>query len=97
MTARRLLLGWLGALALVAIEMVVALRFPGWAAPAIVLGCCVATLLVVGLIFMRLPASPPLAHAFVIAALFWLALLLGLGGMDPFTRIDYPVPVTRHP
>jgi hypothetical protein len=47
--------------------------------------------------FMRLPASPPLTHAFVIVVLFWLAVLLSLGGMDPFTRIDYPVPVTRYP
>ena len=97
MKGRRLLLGWFGALALVATEVAVALRFPGWAAPAIVLGCCVAALLIVGLVFMHLPSGPPLAHAFVIAVLFWLAVLLGLGGMDPFTRIDYPVPVTRHP
>lgn len=42
-------------------------------------------------LFMRLPAGPPRSHAFVIA------VLPGLGGMDPFMRIDYPVPLTRYP
>jgi hypothetical protein len=41
--------------------------------------------------FMEIAAAPPAAHLFAVAALLWLAILLGLGTVDPLTRTDYPV------
>jgi len=46
---------------------------------------------VVGIVFMRVTASPAIARGFAIAALFWLIIILGLGMMDPLTRTIYPV------
>lgn len=53
--------------------------------------------LLVGFYFMRVQESGRLARFFALAAMFWLLVLLGLGSLDPMTRIDYPVAVTRYP
>jgi hypothetical protein len=45
--------------------------------------------------FMEIATAPPAAHLFAVAALLWLAILLGLGTMDPFTRTNYPVQAWR--
>ncbi|HEY7552067.1 MAG TPA: hypothetical protein VH913_21395 [Hyphomicrobiaceae bacterium] len=45
--------------------------------------------------FMEIAAAPPAAHLFAVAALLWLAILLGLGTVDPLTRTDYPVAAWR--
>ena len=65
--------------------------------PAIVLGTAVVMVVVVGVAFMRLRRASSLAQAFAAAGVFWLLVLLGLGSMDPVTRTDYPVAVTRYP
>ena len=95
--AGRLGLVWLGMLVLLAGETALAVQVPGRFAPPLVLGIGILMVAAVGVVFMRLRAGPPLSRAFVVAALFWLAVLLGLGSMDPFTRTDYPLPVTRYP
>ena len=44
--------------------------------------------------FMEVRRGSVLVRAFAVAALLWLAILLGLGSVDPLTRTDYPsVPV----
>jgi hypothetical protein len=45
--------------------------------------------------FMEIAAAPPAAHLFAVAALLWLAILLGLGTVDPLTRTVYPVAAWR--
>jgi hypothetical protein len=45
--------------------------------------------------FMEIAAAPPAAHLFAVAALLWLAILLGLGTIDPLTRTVYPVAAWR--
>ncbi|HEY6432298.1 MAG TPA: hypothetical protein VIZ17_09980 [Acetobacteraceae bacterium] len=42
--------------------------------------------LIVVLVFMRLPRAPLIARGFALVAIFWLILLLGLGSMDALTR-----------
>jgi hypothetical protein len=46
---------------------------------------------------MRLPGAPTLAAVFVVAGMFWLAVLIGLGGLDPATRHDIPVSTPKPP
>jgi hypothetical protein len=41
--------------------------------------------------FMEVRRGPVIVRAFAGAALFWLLVLLGLGSVDPLTRIDFPV------
>lgn len=91
------LLAWLGLLALLAVEFGAAHLPLGHALAGLILLPAAAMVAVVGFAFMRLGSSGRLARCFAIAALFWLALLLSLGSMDPMTRTLYPVGVTTLP
>ena len=46
---------------------------------------------VVGVVFMEVGRGPEIVRLFAAAGLLWLAILLGLGSLDPMTRTDYPV------
>jgi cytochrome c oxidase subunit IV len=46
---------------------------------------------VVATIFMEVGRGPEIVRLFAVAALLWLGILLGLGSLDPMTRIDYQV------
>jgi cytochrome c oxidase subunit IV len=50
-----------------------------------------AVLMVLGVAvgFMEVRRGPALVRAFAVAAVLWLAILLGLGSVDPLTRSDY--------
>lgn len=93
---RRVAIGWLVLLGLLLAELGVTWLAPGRVGPLLVLALGAAMVGLVGFVFMRLREGGGLAQAFVIAALFWLTVLLGLGTMDPLTRTDYPVPII-HP
>lgn len=47
--------------------------------------------------FMEVRRGPVLVRAFAVAALLWLAILLGLGSVDPLTRTDYRLSIIRNP
>jgi cytochrome c oxidase subunit IV len=88
---RQLLLCWLALLVLTALEFGAAF-LPvgrGWR-PLLLLppACCMAALVCV--MFMDVRRGPALVRGFAIAGLFWLAVLLGLGMVDPLTRAVYP-------
>jgi cytochrome c oxidase subunit IV len=46
----------------------------------------------VAFVFMDLRRSNNLARIFAIGGVFWLIILLGLGIMDPLTRVQFAVP-----
>ena len=88
---RQLLYGWLGLLALVAIEFGASiLPLPRGLRPALMLPA-LAMVAVVGVAFMRAKRGPSIVRVFAFAGLFWLTILLGLGMMDPLTRAVYTV------
>jgi cytochrome c oxidase subunit IV len=85
---------WLLLMVLLGIEFAVAKLHGGsLAAPFFGLGMAV----LVAMTFMRLPGAPTLAAVFVMAGMFWLAVLIGLGGLDPATRHDIPVSMPKPP
>ena len=45
----------------------------------------------VGTMFMQVWRGPTIVRLFAVAALVWLSVLLGLGSLDPMTRIEYHV------
>jgi len=45
----------------------------------------------VGAVFMEIRQGPAIVRLFAIAGLLWLAILLGLGSLDPLTRVDLNV------
>ena len=88
-TLRPLLAIWLGLLALLAIEAAGGrLLGLGLATPAI--GALMAT--IVAITLMRAREGAPPIRLFICFGAFWLAVLLGLGMMDPLTRTNHPLP-----
>jgi cytochrome c oxidase subunit 4 len=45
----------------------------------------------VGAVFMEVGRGPDIVRLFAAAGLLWLAILLGMGSLDPMTRTDYHV------
>ena len=54
----------------------------------------VAMAMIIALGFMEVGRGGTLSIAFSVAALFWLAVLLGLGTLDPLTRLLHPAALT---
>jgi cytochrome c oxidase subunit 4 len=57
----------------------------------------VPALMMVGIVaigFMELGKGPSAARFFALAGVVWLAILLGLGVLDPLTRVLYPTQST---
>jgi caa(3)-type oxidase subunit IV len=52
---------------------------------------------IVGLQFMDVRSGPTIVRLFAAGAIIWLVILLGLGSLDPLTRIQYPVPAQTAP
>jgi cytochrome c oxidase subunit IV len=48
----------------------------------------------VAFVFMDLRRSNNLARIFALGGVFWLIILLGLGILDPVTRVQFAVPQT---
>jgi cytochrome c oxidase subunit 4 len=87
---RQLLLCWTALLVLGALEFGAAFLHiaRGWRPLLLLPACCMTAL--VGVMFMDVRRGPALVRIFAIAGLFWLAVLLGLGMVDPLTRAVYP-------
>ena len=85
MTLISALLVWLVLLLLLGLEFVAAyLPVACGVAPFIGIGMAVF----VALTFMRLGRDRGLPSIFALAGIFWLFVILGLGGLDSFTRHD---------
>lgn len=88
---RHLLLAWVLLMVLLAIEFgASALPFDRSARPLVLIPA-VLMVGVVGTIFMEVGRGPEIVRLFAAAGLLWLGILLGLGSLDPMTRIVYHV------
>lgn len=58
---------------------------PSLAVPAVIMAGVIAVY------FMEVDRGPTTIRLFAAAGALWLVILLGLGSLDPLTRIDYPV------
>jgi cytochrome c oxidase subunit 4 len=93
MTARfrRLWLTLAGLLLLLAVEFGASFLPMDRAARPLVLIPAVLMAGTVGTMFMEVGRGPQIVRLFATAGLLWLAILLGLGSLDPMTRTDYYV------
>jgi cytochrome c oxidase subunit IV len=82
------LLAWLGLLLLLGLEFIAA-YLPAVREAVPFIGIAMAVL--VALTFMRLGGNRGLPSIFAVAGVFWLFVILGLGGLDSFTRHDLAV------
>jgi hypothetical protein len=92
-----LLYGWLGLLALAAIEFACGYLPLARALRPLLMLPALAMVAIVALVFMRAGNGPAIVRVFAIGSLFWLIILLGLGMMDPLTRAVYPVQSAQLP
>lgn len=91
---RPLLLTWAALMAVLLLQIATAtlLHLP---ASASLFGLAATSLVLV--VFMRIRSGSTLMRIFGLAGLFWLMVLLSLGGMDPATRTDYPAATDSTP
>ena len=93
---RRLALTYLGLLGLLGAELALSfLPLPHDLRPLLLLPALLMVALV-GLQFMQVRSGPSIVRLFAAAGVLWLIVLLGLGSLDPLSRIQYPVPAP-HP
>lgn len=88
---RHLLLAWVLLMVLLAIELGASSLPLDRSARPLVLVPAVLMVGVVGTIFMEVERGPEIVRLFAAASLLWLGILLGLGSLDPMTRIVYHV------
>jgi hypothetical protein len=89
----RLVLTWILLLILLGIQFGVSLLPLGPSLGPVVLIPAVLMVGLAGLIFMEVRRGPEIVRLFAIASL--LTILLGLGSLDPLTRVMYYVQASR--
>ena len=93
--SRHLLLAWGLLMALLAIEFGASFLALDRAARPLILIPAALMIAVVSVGFMELRRGPEAIRLFFAAGLLWLCILLGLGSLDPMTRINYYVLTTN--
>lgn len=88
---RRLVLGWAGLMVLLGIELGLSFSPLGNSFRSVVLIPAVLMVAIVGTVFMEIEQGPGIVRLFAVASLVWLSILLGLGSLDPMTRVMYYV------
>jgi hypothetical protein len=88
---RHLFLAWVLLMVLLAIEVGASFLPLARSDRPLVLIPAVLMVWVVGMVFMEAGRGPQIVRLFTVAGLLWLSFQLGLGSLDPLTRIDYLV------
>ncbi len=93
--SRYLLLAWGLLIALLAIEFGASFLPLERAARPLILIPAALMLAVVSVAFMEVRRGPETIRLCAAAGLLWLCILLGLGSLDPMTRVNYYVRTTN--
>ena len=88
---RGLLWAWVLLMVLLAIEFGASFLPLDRSARPLILIPAVLMVWVVGTVFMEVGQGPEIVRLFAVAGLLWLSFQLGLGSLDPMTRIVYNV------
>ena len=83
-----LILLWAALVLLLGVEVLAAALHAGW----IAWGTAPVMVLLITAGFMQVLRQSQITRIFAAAGVFWLAILLDLGGIDFFARHDYPTP-----
>lgn len=86
---RKLVWAWLWLMVLLALEVGMSFLPLDRSARPLILIAAVLMVWVIGSIFMEVGQGPEVVRLFAVAGLLWLIILLGLGSLDPMTRIVY--------
>ena len=93
--SRHLVLAWGLLIALLAIEFGASFLALDRTARPLILIPAALMIAVVSVTFMELRRGPEAMRLFFAAGLLWLCILLGMGSLDPMTRINYYVLTTN--
>ncbi len=93
--SRHLLLAWGLLIALLAIEFGASFLPLDRAVRPLILIPAALMLAVVSVAFMEVRRGPETIRLCAAAGLLWLCILLGLGSLDPMTRVNYYVRTTN--
>ncbi len=93
--SRYLLLAWGLLMALLALEFGASFLALDRAARPLILIPAALMIAVVSMGFMEVGRGPEAIRLFFAAGLLWLCILLGLGSLDPMTRINHYVRTTN--
>jgi cytochrome c oxidase subunit IV len=93
---RKLLMTWLGLLALLALEVGASFLPLRASDRPLLLIPALGMVGIVAMVFMQVGRGPVIVRLFAAAGVLWLVILLALGSLDPLTRIDYPVAAPAH-
>jgi cytochrome c oxidase subunit 4 len=93
--SRHLLLAWGLLIALLAIEFGASFLTLDRTARPLILIPAALMIAVVSVAFMEVGRGPETIRLCAAAGLLWLCILLGLGSLDPMTRINYYVLTTN--
>ncbi|MGB6176406.1 MAG: hypothetical protein WBF43_08725 [Methylocella sp.] len=88
---RHLFLAWVLLMVLLAIQFGVSFLPLDRSDRPLILIPAVLMVWVVGTVYMEVGRGPEIVRLFVVASLLWLSFQLGLGSLDPLTRIEYQV------
>ena len=88
---RNLLMTWIFLLVLLGAEFGASFLSLTPSTRPLILIPAVLMVMVVATMFMQVGRGPAIVRLFAVAAMVWLSILLGMGSLDPMTRIDYPV------
>lgn len=92
----RLLFGWVALILLWGLEFGLSFADMPASFRPILLMVAAVMVLVLAVFFMHLGHGPTIIRGFAVVAIFWMIVLIGLGSMDPLTRIQYFTPL-NHP
>lgn len=85
----RLLIAWLALILLWGLEFgLTFVHMPPSVRP-VILGVTAVMLTFIAFFFMHLSKGPIIIRGFAVIGLFWMIVLIGLGSIDPLTRVQY--------
>ncbi len=85
----RLLFGWVSLILLWGLEFSLSFIHMLSSFRPVLLIVAAAMVVVLAVFFMHLGRGPIIVRAFAVVAVFWMIVLIGLGSMDPLTRVQY--------
>ena len=84
----RLAVGWVALLLLCLLEFGIGFIDMTPAIRPVILIVAFAMVALIAVIFMEAGTGPILIRGFVVVAIFWMTILIGLGSIDPLTRVQ---------
>ena len=85
----RVALAWVALIVLWGAEFGISFMYMPPSIRPIILIIAAVMIAIIAVFFMHVGRGPTIVRGFAVAAIFWMIILIGLGSMDPLTRVQY--------